>query len=270
MYEFSYHRPHSLKEAVALFNSAEEPAYLSGGHTLVPTMKNRLAAPDVLIDLRAVPELHGITSDGAVLKIGAASTHFEVSHAESVCRDIPALARMAGSIGDVQVRNLGTLGGSIANNDPAADYPAAALALGATIVTNQREIAAEAFFTGLFSTDLEEGEIVTAVHFPVPEIAGYAKFRSQASHYAVAAVFVARTGDAVRVAVTGAGADGVFRWKEAEAALSVDFRAQAIKDIVPDESEIMSDMHADAHYRSHLVAAMAWRALDHLGDAYID
>ncbi|WP_236637939.1 FAD binding domain-containing protein [Mangrovicoccus ximenensis] len=221
MYDFTYRRPATLAEAAALFAGADSPAFLSGGHTLLPTMKNRLAMPDLLIDLRAIPELAGIRHQGGRLEIGAASTHEAVAASPEVRAAIPALAALAGSIADPQVRRVGTIGGSVANNDPAADYPAALLGLGAEIVTDRRSVPADDFFEGLFTTALEDGEIVLRISVPVPEAAGYAKLCSQASRYAVAGVFASRTGRDVRVAVTGAGSDGVFRWAEAEAALSL-------------------------------------------------
>src|SRR5688572_29590971 len=229
MYKTNYHRPRSLSDAKNLFSSTGDAAYLSGGHTLLPAMKARLAAPANLIDLRRVPELRGIEVSGDAVAIGAAMTHSEVSQSAEVKRAIPTLAALAGSIGDPMVRHLGTIGGSVANNDPAADYPAAVLALAGTVHTDRRQIPADQYFTGLYTTALQEGEIVCRVVFRIPASAGYAKFRNPASRYPMAGVFVAKHKDgAVRVAVTGAGNDGAFRWSEAEAALGRSFSADAL------------------------------------------
>jgi carbon-monoxide dehydrogenase medium subunit len=266
MYQTSYHRPKSLAEAANLFASAEEPAYISGGHTLLPAMKARLAAPKNLIDLRHVPELKGIEVSGDTVTIGGATTHHAVANAPEVRRAIPTLAALAGSIGDPAVRHLGTIGGSVANNDPAADYPVAVLALAGAVTTDKRTVAADDYFTGLYTTALDEGEIVSRVSFKVPAQAGYAKFRNPASHYAMAAVFVARHKDgSVRVAVTGAGNDGVFRWSAAEQALAGNFSADALKGLNVDPSGMMSDIHGSAEYRANLVAVMGRRAMENLG-----
>lgn len=259
MYEFNFHRPASLAEAVELFKGAEDARYLAGGHTLLPTMKQRLASPSDLVDLSAIEELKGIKVEGDALVIGAATTHAAVASSKDVQARIPALAHLANHIGDPQVRNLGTIGGSIANNDPAADYPAAVLGLAATVVTDQREIAADAFFTGMFETALNEGEIITAVRFPVPKRAGYAKFPNPASRYAVVGVMAAETADAVRIAVTGA-APCVFRATDVEAALGGGLSADA-KLPAASADGMNSDIHASAEYRAHLVGVMTKRAI---------
>jgi carbon-monoxide dehydrogenase medium subunit len=228
--------------------------------TLIPTLKLRLAKPTQLIDLAAIPQLKGISDDGDAIVIGAMTRHVEVNRSEVVKRGIPALAAMAGHIGDPAVRNRGTIGGSIANNDPAADYPAAIVALNATVRTNKREIAADQFFTGMFETALQPGEIVTGVRFPKVAQANYQKFKNPASRYAIVGVFVAKTPAGVRVAVTGAG-PCVFRVSEMEAALARSFSADAIKDIQIPQDGLNSDIHASAEYRAHLVNVMARRAV---------
>lgn len=262
MYAFDYQKPTSVRQAAALLAKAEDAKILAGGHTLLPTMKQRLAAPSALIDLSGIAELTGIERKGRSVVIGAMTKHGEVATSAVVKEAIPGLAELAELIGDPAVRNRGTLGGSIANNDPAADYPAACLALGATIVTNKRKIEADAFFTGMFETALEEGEIVVKVAFPVPSKAAYAKFRNPASRYALAGVFVAKRGSEIRVAVTGAGAGGVFRWSEAEEALKARFSAKSLAGMKADASMMNSDIHADAEYRAHLVGVMARRAVE--------
>lgn len=266
MYQTNYHRPKSLADAAKLFAGAEEPAYIAGGHTLLPAMKARLAAPKNLIDLRHVPELKGIQVSGDAVTVGGASTHFEVANNADVKKAIPSLAALAGSIGDPAVRHLGTIGGSVANNDPAADYPVAVMALAATVHTDKRQIAADDYFAGLYSTALNEGEIVSKVAFKVPAEAGYAKFRNRASLFALAAVFVAKHKDgSVRVAVTGAGNDGVFRWTAAEEALAKNFSVDSLKGLTVDTSGMMGDMHGSPEYRANLVAVMARRAMENLG-----
>ncbi len=260
MYAVNYHRATSLAEAATLIKSGDAKL-LSGGMTLIPAMKTRLAAPSDLVDLAHVPELKGITVSGGTVTIAAGSTHFEVSQDKALKQAFPALSHLASLIGDPHVRYKGTIGGSIANNDPAADYPAALLATGATIVTDRREIAAEAFFTGLFETALDDGEIVKAVRLPIPAKAGYEKFRNPASRYAIVGVFVASGKDGVRVAVTGAGDSGVFRAKEIEAALAGNFSAAALDGVKVASGSLMSDMHASADYRAALVAVMAKRAV---------
>ncbi len=266
MYETTYHRPKSLSEAAKLFSSSDDAAYISGGHTLLPTMKARLAAPKNLIDLRHVPELKGIQVSGDTVTIGAATAHAEVAKSADVKKAIAPLAALAGSIGDPAVRHMGTIGGSVANNDPAADYPVAVMALAGTVHTDKRQIAADDYFTGLYTTALNEGEILTKVAFKVPAEAGYAKFRNPASRYPMAGVFIAKHKDgSVRVAVTGAGNDGVFRWKAAEEALGKNFSADALKGLKVDAGDMMSDIHGTAEYRANLVAVMARRAMENLG-----
>ena len=264
MRAFDYHAPASVSAALALLGSTPDSLPLAGGMTLLPTIKNRLADPAALIDLAALPDLHGISSGPGVLTVGAMTRHAEVARSPIVvAATLPVLARLAGMIGDPAVRNRGTLGGSIANNDPAADYPAAVLGLGATIVTTAREIPADSYFRGLFETALRAGELITGVRFPLPRLAGYAKLRNPASRYAIVGVFVAQVGDAVRVALTGAGG-GVIRLPEFEAALSADFTPQAIASIRLSPEGFASDIHAEAAYRAHLVTVMAARAV---GDA---
>ena len=260
MYDFQYHRPQSVADAAKAIGAASDGKLMAGGMTLIPTLKQRLARPSDVVDLGRIAELRGIKRDGNAIVIGAMTRHDEVATSDVVKSAIPGLARLAGMIGDPQVRNRGTLGGSIANNDPAADYPAAVLALGATVITNKRKIAADDFFKGMFETALGEDEIITAVSFPIPEKAGYAKFRNPASRYAIVGVFVAKTGGGVRVAVTGAG-PVVFRQKEMEAALSKNFSADAIAGIKVKEDGLNADIHASAEYRAHLVGVMAKRAI---------
>ncbi len=261
MYAFEYHRPTSVRQAANLASKAEDAKFLAGGHTLLPTMKQRLASPGNLIDLGQIAELRGIERSPRAVAIGALTRHADVANSADVREAIPGLAEMVELIGDPHVRHRGTIGGSIANNDPAADYPAACLALGATIVTNKRKIDADYFFQGLFTTALEEGEIITQVSFPIPSQAAYAKFRNPASRYALVGVFVAKHADGARVAVTGAGANGVFRVPEMEQALSGNFAAEAIDGIAVATDEMNSDIHADAAYRAHLVGVMARRAV---------
>ncbi len=234
---------------------------LAGGMTLLPTMKQRLAAPSALIELKDVPELSGLSREGDTLVVGAMTRHVEVARSPVVQAAIPALAKLAAGIGDPHVRNRGTLGGSLANNDPAADYPAAVLALGATVVTSKRRLAADDYFTGLFETALEPGELITSVIFPIPQKAAYMKFANPASRYALVGVFVAKTAGGVRVAVTGAGAHGVFRPQAFEAALNANFSASALDGVSVPASGLNSDLHADADYRAHLIGVMAKRAV---------
>ena len=261
MYDFNYQKAGSIDQAAAAVKKAEDGTYLAGGMTLLPTLKQRLAKPSDVIDLSGIGDLAGIKVEGDNVVIGAMTTHAAVAGSTDVAGKIPALAALAGGIGDPQVRNRGTIGGSIANNDPAADYPAACLGLGATIVTNSREIAADDFFQGLFETALEDGEIITAVSFPAAEAACYMKFENPASRYAIVGVFVAKTGGGTRVAVTGAGQDGAFRSAEMEKALDADFSADAIAGISVDQGDLNSDIHASAEYRAHLVGVMAKRAV---------
>lgn len=261
MYSFEYHRPSSLADALARLAENEDAKPLSGGMTLLPTMKQRLASPSELIDLAKLPELSGIARDGQSLIIGAATRHYDVSRSADVADAIPALANLAGLIGDPHVRHRGTIGGSVANNDPNADYPAACLGLGATIITSRREIAADNFFGSLFETALEPSELVVRIAFPIPERAAYMKFRNPASGYAMVGVFVAKTDAGVRVAVTGAGA-GVFRVAEMEQALSASFTPAAIADIAIDPEPLTNDLHGTPEYRAHLVGVMAKRAVE--------
>jgi len=265
MYAFDYHRPQSVAEAAKLLASNAEAKLLAGGHTLLPTMKQRLASPKVIVDLSRVAELKGIDKRGNALVIGAMTTHDEVATSAVVKGAIPGLAEVAHGIGDPHVRNRGTIGGSVANNDPNADYPAALLALGATVVTNKREIAAGDFFKGLFTTALGDGEIVTRIAFPIPGKFAYVKFANPASRYALVGVAVAKTGAAVRVAVTGAGSNGVFRHKAAETALAQSWSAQALAIMATPAADMMSDIHADAAYRAHLVGVLARRAVAKAG-----
>ncbi|QCO01455.1 FAD binding domain-containing protein [Azospirillum argentinense] len=264
MYAFTYHRPKSVADAVALLGQFEDPKLLGGGQTLLPTLKQRLARPTDLIDLGQIPELQGIREEAGGLTVGAFTRHAQVAHSETVQRVIPALASLAEGIGDRQVRNMGTLGGSICNADPSADYPAAVVALKATVRTDRREIAGDDFFTGMFETALEPGEIVTAVHFQKPDKAAYAKFRNPASRYAIVGVFVAVFGSEVRVAVTGAG-PSVFRADDMEAALAQDFRADALNGASVSADGLNADIHASADYRAHLVRVMARRAVEACG-----
>ncbi len=261
MYNFEYKRVSTLDEAVSALKSASDGSLLAGGMTILPTIKLRLAQPSDLIDLAGVKELSGISADGNNIVIGATTTHYEAASSSEVQSKIPALADLAGGIGDPQVRNRGTIGGSIANNDPAADYPAACLGLGATIRTNNREFAADEFFKGLFETALEDGEIITAVSFPAPETAHYMKFPNPASRYALVGAFVAKTKDGIRVAITGAGQDGVFRQTEMEKALTANFAPDAIADIVVSPNNLNSDIHASSEYRAHLIGVMVKRAV---------
>ncbi|BBE72883.1 FAD binding domain-containing protein [Oharaeibacter diazotrophicus] len=261
MYQTTYHRPSTLAEAVALAGT-EDAKLLSGGHTLIPTMKQRLAAPAHLVDVARLAELQGIAVSGGTLTIGAATTHATVATSAEVKAAIPALAKLASGIGDPHVRHRGTIGGSVANDDPAADYPSAVLGLGATVVTNKRSIAADDFFLGLFTTALEEGEIVVRFEFPIPEKAAYAKFANPASRYAMAGAFVAKAKDGtVRVAITGAGSDGVFRWTEAEDALAANFSPDAVAGLSVDADAMLSDIHGDGAYRANLVKVMTKRAV---------
>ncbi|MEM7399404.1 MAG: xanthine dehydrogenase family protein subunit M [Pseudomonadota bacterium] len=264
MYPTKYHKPASVSDAAALL-ATEGAKVLSGGQTLLPTMKQHLAAPSDLVDVRGIAELNGISSDGGTITVGAATRHADVAVNAEMRMQIPALAKLADGIGDPAVRSMGTIGGSLANNDPAADYPSAALALGATIVTSKREIAADDFFQGMFATALDEVEIITAVRFPIPSRAGYSKFRNPASLYAMAGVFVAETGGSVRVAVTGAGDDGVFRHEEMETALSSDFSAGALDGVSVSEEGMLRDIHGTKAYRANLVKVMAKRAVEKAG-----
>jgi carbon-monoxide dehydrogenase medium subunit len=259
MYGFELHRPKSLNEAVTLLAKSDSRP-LAGGQTLVAAMKLRLTASENLVDLGGIAELRGIRREADTLVIGAMTKHAEVAESTEVRREIPALALLAGGIGDRQVRNMGTLGGSIANSDPAACYPAAVLGLGATIHTNTRKIAADDFFKGLYETALEENEIITAVSFPIPKRAAYVKFRNAASRFATAGVFVSQGANGVRLAVTGC-ASCVYRATDMEKALSANFSADAVKSIKVSPDGLNSDLHASAEYRAHLIPVLAGRAV---------
>jgi carbon-monoxide dehydrogenase medium subunit len=260
MYNFNYQKAGSRDDAVAAQSSAEDGSYLAGGMTLIPTLKQRLAQPSDVIDLADVSDLVGIADDGGSITIGAMTTHATVAESDVVGSKIPALAALVGNIGDPQVRNRGTIGGSIANNDPAADYPAGCVGLNATIITNKREIPAEDFFTDMFETALEDGELVTAVSFPIPDKAAYAKFPNPASRYAIVGVMVAQTGGETRAAVTGASQSGVFRAADIEAALGSGLDAAAAKAVKVSADNLNADIHASAEYRAHLISIMASRA----------
>jgi len=260
MYEVSYERPASLDEAVRLIkDSGGRP--LAGGQSLVGAMKLRLSQPGTVVDLGAIAALRGIRREGQALVIGAMTRHAQVADAPEVQQAIPALARLAGGIGDRQVRNMGTLGGSLANNDPAACYPTAVLALGAQIQTTQRTIAADDFFRGMYETALEEGELITAVRFAIPQRAAYIKFEQQASRFALVGVCVAQTASGVRVAVTGAK-NCVYRCEELERALTASFTPQAARAVTLDAEDLSSDLHATAEYRAHLIRVIAARAVE--------
>jgi carbon-monoxide dehydrogenase medium subunit len=260
MNTFGYHRATSLAEAVAKLKANADGRALAGGMTLLPTMKLGLAQPSELVDLAAIAELHGIRKKGDRLVIGAGTRHADVASSADVKNAIPALALLAAGIGDPQVRNRGTLGGSVANNDPAADYPAAVLGLAAVVQTDRRAIAADQFFTGMFSTALEPGELIKAIEFRIPKRAGYAKFPNPASRYATVGVLVANFGGDVRVAVTGAG-PGVFRVASFEAALKEKFAAESLDGLAVPADGLNSDLHGSAAYRAHLVGVMARRAV---------
>ena len=260
MYTFDYHRPATLKEAAALLKKIENARPISGGQSLTPSLKMRLSQPPALVDLGSIEELRTITLEAAVLTIGAGMRHSEVAESKDVKISLPALAKLAAGIGDRQVRNLGTLGGSLANNDPAADYPAAALGLGATVHTNRRSIPADKFFTGLYETALKPGEIITSVQFPLPKRAAYVKFKQPASRFALVGVFVSEGGGQVRVAVTGA-ANTVFRMKDVEKKLSEKFAPEAIARVKVAADKLNSDLHASADYRAHLISVLAQRAV---------
>lgn len=261
MYAFEYRKPSSVADAVAALKAADDGKFMAGGQTLIPTLKQRLAQPSDVIDLGGVKELVGISVAGGGVTIGAMTTHAAVAKSADVAGAIPALAALAGGIGDPQVRNRGTIGGSIANNDPAADYPAACLGLGATIKTSSREVKADDFFTGLFETDLADDEVIVSVSFPKAEKAAYVKFDNPASRYAMVGVFVAKAADGVRVAVTGAGQNGVFRVPEMEKALAASWSPDAVAGITVDAGTLNADIHASAEYRAHLITVMAKRAV---------
>jgi carbon-monoxide dehydrogenase medium subunit len=268
MNKFEYVRANSVAEAAAALAANGDAMIIAGGHTLIPTLKQRLNRPAMLVDISGLGELKGIRREGGNLVIGAGTLHAEVAHSNEVKSAIPALAKLAEGVGDPQVRNRGTIGGSVANNDPAADYPAAVMGLGATVVTNQREIASDDFFQGLFSTALEPGEIIMAIRFPIPTKAGYMKFDQRASRFCLVSVFVAqKTGGMfssgeVRVAVSGAGQSGVFRVPEMEQALKSNFAPSAVSGIKVSPANLMSDMHGSAEYRAALIPVMAERAVE--------
>ena len=266
MYETTYHRPSSVDEAASLFAKGAEAKYLAGGHTLIPVMKQRLASPSDVIDLARIKELVGIEASGDTLTIKAATTYYDIMSNADVKKAIPAIAHLTSVLGDPAVRYRGTIGGSIANNDPAADYPAAVLALGATVKTNKRSIAADDFFKGLFTTALEDGEIITAVSFPVPAKAGYSKFPHPASRFALTGVFVVKTksGD-VRVAATGASQSGVMRVSAIEAALKANWAAGALDSVKISADGLLADIHGSAAYRANLIKVMAQRAVIEAG-----
>jgi carbon-monoxide dehydrogenase medium subunit len=258
MYAFELVRPTTVEEAVRAL-AADEAQALGGGQTLIPTMKQRLASPGALVSLGGIASLKGVALRDGALVVGGGTTHAAV--AREAASAYPALAALAGHIGDPAVRNRGTIGGSIANNDPSADYPAGVLASGAIIVTSSREIPADDFFQGMFATALEQGEIVTAVRFPIPERASYQKFIQPASRFALVGVFVAKFQDGVRVAVTGASEDGVFRWTDAEAALSADFRPEALANLQASAEGMIGDLHGTPAYRAHLIGVLTRRAV---------
>jgi carbon-monoxide dehydrogenase medium subunit len=261
MYPFNYRRARSVAEAAEAISKNEDTKLLAGGQSLVATLKLRLSRPSDLVDLGSIAELRGIRSEAGAVTIGAMTRHAEVAASSEVRKAIPALAGLAGSIGDRQVRNMGTLGGSLAHNDPSADYPAAALGLGATIHTNRRSIDADRFFTGMYETALGAGEIITAVTFPFAKRAAYMKIKNPASRYAIVGVFVAETAGSVRVAVTGA-APCVFRIAEMEKALAAKFAPASVASIKIPEKGLNADLHAGADYRAHLITVMARRAVE--------
>jgi aerobic carbon-monoxide dehydrogenase medium subunit len=261
MYAFDYSRPATIADAVKAYAADPEAKLLAGGQTLIPTMKQRLASPSTLVDLSGIRELKAIMREANSITIGAMVTHDAVARNADVRAAIPALAALAGGIGDPAVRNAGTLGGSVANNDPAADYPSALLALGASVSTNKRVIHADQFFNGMFSTALEPGEVILAVSFPIPKRAAYSKFEQRASRYALVGVFVADTATGVRCAVTGCGANGVFRVPEIEQALAANWSAASLAGVKVASTGIMGDIHGGADYRAAMVPVIAARAV---------
>jgi aerobic carbon-monoxide dehydrogenase medium subunit len=258
MYAFAYERPASVADALAKIAAGGQA--LAGGQTLIASLKQRLAQPETLVDLGGVAEMSGIRKDGNTLVIGAMTRHETVANSADVKATIPGLAALAGNIGDRQVRAMGTMGGSVANNDPAACYPSAVLGLGATVETNRRKIAADDFFQGMYTTALEDGELITAIHFPAPQKAAYAKFRQPASRFALVGVFVAQTADGVRVAITGAG-NGVFRHAGLEEALNKSFTPEAVEGVAIDAGELNGDLHASAAFRAQLVKVQTQKAV---------
>ncbi len=260
MYDFSYQKPSSLPDALKILSDDMEAKALAGGQTFIPVLKQRLNKPSVIVDLAGIG-LTDITTEGNAITVGAMATHHAIMSSPDIQAKIPGLAKMASWIGDTQVRHRGTMGGSLANNDPAACYPAAVLAIGATIHTDKRSIEADEFFQGMFTTALEPGELITKITFPIPETSNYEKFRNPASRYAMVGVFVAKGPKGVRVAITGAGQGGVFRQTEMEQALASNWSADAIKDIKTPADDLNGDIHASAEYRAHLIGVMARRAV---------
>lgn len=261
MKPFRYCLARSVDEAVSALANDQDATLLAGGMTLIPTLKHGLAAPSALVDLGGITSLKGVSVEAGHIVVGAMTTHAAVANSPRVRERLPSLGLVAGGIGDPQVRHRGTLGGSVANNDPGADYPAACLGLGATIVTNRRALAADAFFTGFFSTALAPAEVVTSIRFPIPALAAYQKFANPASRYAMVGVFVAQFAGGVRVAVTGAGRGGVFRVPEMEAALARNFSPEGLPGHSVALDDLNADMHASAAYRSHLIDVLARRAV---------
>ena len=261
MYAFKYHQPTTVRQAANLLAKFPDAKVLAGGHSLIPVMKLRLASPSDIIDINKVEGLSGVEVKGRSVVIGAMTRHYEVAGSQTLKDVLPALAGVPGSIGDPHVRHRGTIGGSVANNDPNADYPAACLGLGATIITNKRRIASDDFFTGMFSTALEPDEIITKVSFPIAKKAAYQKFKHPASGFALVGVFVSKRGPDIRVAVTGAGSNGVFRVTAFEEALKKRFSPKSIEGITVPANGMNTDIHASAEYRAHLVGVLARRAL---------
>tara|TARA_Y100001970_G_C14178951_1_gene828702 strand:- start:963 stop:1760 length:798 start_codon:yes stop_codon:yes gene_type:complete len=264
MYNFLYEKPNTIEEVEKILNENEESKILAGGQTLIPTMKQRLASPSTLIDISDINELNFINDNGDTITVGATCTHNEVLSSEIIKSKIPSLAALAEGIGDPHVRNMGTIGGSISNNDPTADYPTACLSLKAKIKTNKKEISAEDFFVGLFETALEENEIVISIEFSVPQKASYMKFPNPASRYAMAGVYISVFDDGVNVSVTGASENGVFKWTEMEEALAEELTVEKAKSVNLSSEGVMSDIHADSAYRANLVDVMATRAVENL------
>ena len=258
MYNFEFKQPKTISEALTALKSDEAQA-LAGGQTLIPTMKQRLASPSSIVSLSEIPEMKGICkNDDGSISIGGGTIHADVANNSNIC---PGLVTLAENIGDAAVRNRGTIGGSLANNDPAACYPAAALSTGATIVTNAREISADDFFQGMFETALDEGEIILSVRFPVPSLSSYQKFIQPASRFAMVGVFLSNFDNGIRVAVTGASEEGVYRWVEAEGALKDNFSESALNDLLIEPKGIIGDIHASKEYRAHLIKVMTKRAV---------
>jgi carbon-monoxide dehydrogenase medium subunit len=261
MYNFTYHQPTSVRQAANLLAKNPDGKLLAGGHSLLPVMKQRLASPDAIIDISRIPELVGVEVKGRSVVIGAGTTHSGVARSAELRAAMPGLAEVPANIGDPHVRHRGTIGGSIANNDPNADYPAAVLGLGATIVTNKRKIAADDFFQGMFTTALEPDEIITKIQFPIAQKCAYQKFKHPASGFALVGVFVSKRGSDIRVAVTGAGANGVFRVTAFEEALKTRFHPKSLEDLSVPVEGMNNDIHAGPEYRAHLVGVLARRAV---------